>query len=166
MPRSKRGFCRIRLGQRQLLDARKFSTEQFPQGDFHRASYTKRFPQPEAHQWPCRTLFSFVTNRSWSRARRFPIRNMKVKVQRVRELWKNFVYRAIPTRKLFQFEPVGRPKYSTSERLVKIGIRKNKCTHQTARVVRRRTGRELLFADRCGLSECPGTGCKALCFGF
>ena len=60
---------------------------------------------------------------------------MKVEFEEARNYGKNFVYRAIPTRKLFPFGPIGRPKYSTSERLVKIGIRRNKCTHEAVQVV-------------------------------
>ena len=135
LPQSRRGFCLIRLGQGQGLSDRKFSTERFPHVYLRGISRLKSFPQAEAHQWPSGRLSCFVTNRSWLRVRRFPIRNMKVKSRRGRESWKNFLYRANPTRELIQFEPIGRPKYSTSERLVKIGIRKNKCTHQTVQVV-------------------------------
>jgi hypothetical protein len=52
-----------------------------------------------------------------------------------REIWKNFADRAIPTRELIQFESIGRAKYSTSERLVIIGIRKNKCTDEAVQVL-------------------------------
>jgi len=52
-----------------------------------------------------------------------------------RELWKNFADRAIPTRRLSQFEPIGRAKYSTSEQLVIIGIRRKKCTDEAVQVV-------------------------------
>ena len=45
------------------------------------------------------------------------------------------MYRAIPTRELIQFEGMNRPKYSTSERLVKLGIRKKKCTDGAVQVL-------------------------------
>ena len=45
------------------------------------------------------------------------------------------MYSAIPTGKLFQSESVGRPKYSSSERLVIMGIRNEKCTDETVQVL-------------------------------
>jgi hypothetical protein len=80
-------------------------------------------------------------------------------------LGKNFVQYAIPTREWARPFTHVPPKYSSSERVVVFENSVKKMHRWNGSVSqRKRTGRELLLARRCCLSEGPGTACTALCF--